>query len=145
VFAKSMTTSFRPVWTALEIADDLLAGKSRYLAQAERLLAARRASDTEPALVLVDEIWSGTNSSDRISASIALLKSWQSTAALVVASTHDRAIAEALADYQSWHFTETLGSSGLEFDYRLYPGIVDHANALRLLQHLGFGKYLGIS
>jgi len=141
--AAEFETSFARVLTALEITDDLASGQSRYLAQAQRILAVVDACGREPVLALIDEILSGTNSRDRIQASVAILRHLASTPALVVASTHDREIAVALEDCCTpLYFSEMTDAPGLEFDYQVHQGIVDRSNALRILTHLGFGPYL---
>lgn len=141
--AKEYHSCFARVLTALEISDDLLAGKSRYLAQAERILKVISVCEQEPALALIDEILSGTNSQDRILASVAILRHLATTKSLVVASTHDLEIAQAVSDlYRGLYFSEILDDNGVEFDYKIHQGIVDRSNAFRILAHLGFSKYL---
>ena len=56
-------------------ADDLVAGKSYYIAEVEALLDLVRASDdTRPHLFLLDELFRGTNSVERIAAGQAVLQ-----------------------------------------------------------------------
>lgn len=143
-FAWAITfhTDHWPVFTAINLSDDLLQGKSRYMVQAERLLSMIRQADLQPGLLLVDEILSGTNSSERIRAAINILKYLAGTASLVVATSHDLEIAEALDDYDPAHFCERISENDLHFDYHLKPGIVDRQNACRILRHLGFGKFI---
>ena len=141
--AKEFHTGFYVVITALEITDDVVAGKSRYLAQAERVLEVIRWSEQGNRLALVDEILSGTNSRDRIQASIAILQHLATTPSLVVASTHDLEIAEATrGTYDSFFFSEMIGDEGLTFDYQIHSGIVNRSNALKILDYLGFSKFL---
>jgi hypothetical protein len=142
-FAKTYESCFTRVLTALEISDDLVAGRSRYLAQAERILEVVTACEQGRVLALVDEILSGTNSTDRIKASVAILRYLAKTGSIVVSSTHDLEIAEAISDlYQGLYFAEILDEKGLEFDYKIHEGIVDRSNAFRILEHLGFSKFL---
>lgn len=141
--AKTYESCFARVLTALEISDDLVAGKSRYLAQAERILEVVSACEQGQVLALVDEILSGTNSRDRIKASVSILRYLATTESIVVSSTHDLEIAEAVSGvYQGLYFTEILDEKGLEFDYQIHEGIVDRSNAFRILAHLGFSKFL---
>jgi len=142
-FAESFRTYPYRVIGAIGLDDDLLAGKSRYLAEAERLLHTIRACEAGPTLALVDEILSGTNGADRIAASIGILKGLAGSGSLVVAATHDLEIAHATAGlYDAYHFSERVDSGDFSFDYALKPGIVDRRNALAILERLGFGAYV---
>ena len=126
--------------TSITNRDNILAAESHYLVEAKRLLvlleAARRAP---PAFLIVDEILAGTNSEERIAASVRILRHLAGLPCLVAAATHDRPIAAALADaYDNLHFTHLVDGEELEFDYRLRRGIVESGNALRLLRLLGY-------
>jgi len=134
-------TGFAVVMTSIGVQDRLLEGKSRYLAEAERLLFLFEQSRLAGRLILIDEILSGTNSTDRITASVGILRYLATTGCQVVASTHDTAIAEALIGaYAPAYFSELLEGDDLAFDYRLHPGVVDRGNALRILEKLGFDR-----
>ncbi len=128
------------VVTSITNQDNILGGESHYLVEAKRLLvlleAARR---VPPALLIVDEILAGTNSEERIAASVRILTHLAGLPCLVAAATHDRPIASALAAaFDNVHFTHLVEVAGLEFDYRLRQGIVESGNALRLLRLLGY-------
>jgi hypothetical protein len=140
VFARRMRASPLLTLSSITNRDSLLDAESHYIVEARRLLALLAACRGErPALVVIDEILSGTNSEERIAASIRILRHFARLRCLVVAATHDRPIAQALAaDYDNAHFTHRVDADGLEFDYRLREGIVEAGNAFRLLQLLGY-------
>jgi len=151
VLAGSLGLAFASVFKAypyrvissIDIDDDLIAGKSRYLAEAERLLFIIRACVAGRVLALVDEILSGTNSTDRISASIDILGHLRGTDSLIVAATHDLEIADAMTGlYDAHHFSEKLDSGDFSFDYELKQGVVDRRNAILILKRLGFGEFV---
>jgi hypothetical protein len=126
--------------SAINDVDDILGGKSRYLGEAERLLEFVRLSEKrDDAIFLIDEILSGTNSSERTVAAVAILRYLCGKGALTVAATHDLAIARELdGPYDNYHFDDEVTQEGLRFDYRIKPGIVAKRNALRLLSYLGY-------
>lgn len=141
VFASGYRTGFHAVVTSIGRADDLLSHKSMYFAEAERLLSIITlvTGRNRRYLALIDEILSGTNSADRIRASITILERLADTGSIVVSATHDLEIARALEGrYGNYHFSEHIGSGTLEFDYLIKPGIVDQRNALRILAYLGY-------
>ncbi len=128
--------SFLLVRSSMCVADNLAAGKSLYLAEAERMLVLIRAAEGEHSvLCLVDELLAGTNSSDRAAASAAILGYLASHRSLVVASTHDADLAESLsASLAPLHF-----ESGSAADsHRVRPGVTRERNAVAILRSLGF-------
>ena len=140
-YARSFETGFYAVLTSISTVDDLFSKTSKYFAEAQRLLSVLRRvmGKEERYLVLVDEILSGTNSDDRIRASISILENLAHGKSLVIAATHDLAIAHGLeSSYGNYHFSETIGKDSLDFDYRIKPGIVDARNALRILRYPGY-------
>ncbi len=138
--AAGFRTSFLVTVTSITTRDSILRAESHYLSEAARMrLIVRRAESGFPLLVIIDEILSGTNSVERIAASIRILRFISSHGCLVAAATHDRDIGFALEDsHANVHFTHMVNGSGIEFDYILKPGIVEEGNAVKLLRHLGF-------
>jgi DNA mismatch repair ATPase MutS len=126
--------------SSMRVRDDILEGRSRYLAEAERLLAlVRRADRSEATLCLIDELLSGTNASERLAASRAILDYLADRGLLVVAATHDLELTEALRErYDTYYFGDKLTGDDMRFDYRLRPGVATTRNAVRLLERLGY-------
>ncbi len=126
------------VTTSLRASDRLSEGKSYYLAEAERL-GAMLAMSGPGVLVLIDEPFRGTNSAERIAASVAVLRHARRAGALVVAATHDLEIVQLLdGACQHAHFQDGLDATGLHFDFKLRPGLATEHNAIRLLGFLGY-------
>jgi hypothetical protein len=141
-FAGRFRASLFHTITSITNRDDISKAESHYFAEAKRMLAILRGIEaSRPRLVIIDEILAGTNSRERIAASVRILKYMANRNCLVVAATHDREIAAALEDlYVNRHFTHFIDQKGIEFDYRLKEGIVEHGNAITLLGFLGFPK-----
>ena len=125
--------------------DDILGGKSYYLAEVEALLSLVEASDAaEPCLFLLDELFRGTNAVERIAAGEAVLRELLLDAAnrskrhVALAATHDSELVELLVDtFDAWHFGDALGPDGLVFDHRLRSGPATTRNAIALLRISG--------
>ena len=126
--------------TSITNRDNIMASESHYLVEARRLLDILEAArGTQPALVIIDEILSGTNSEERIAASTSILRYMAGLNCRVVAATHDRAIAANLEGIcGNVHFTHRVEDEGLQFDYKLREGIVESGNAIKLLRLLGY-------
>jgi len=120
--------------------DDLLAGKSYYLVEAEQLLKMVRLSEQDQALLcLVDEPLGGTNSHERLAASLGIIRYMSQQGALVAITTHDLQLAGKLEDILNcYHFSDSVDRQGLHFDYRLKRGIASSTNAIRLLEYLEY-------
>lgn len=126
------------VVSSMRVADALLDGKSRYLAEAERLLVLVRRSDSgAPTLCLVDELLSGTNAGERLAASRAILGYLVRRQTLVLAATHDLELADRLAScYESYFFQDDFARNNA--DHRLRAGLAPAGNAIDLLERLGY-------
>ena len=121
--------------------DDLLTGRSYYIAEVESLLELIAASAGQaPHLFLLDELFRGTNAVERIAAGEAVLRellagAGRLTPHIVLAATHDGELVDLLPDlFEPRHFGDTAGPDGLSFDYRLTPGPATSRNAIALLR-----------
>jgi len=148
VFAQTICTCLAASYRAcplrlassVTIRDDVLSGRSFYVAEAERLLRlVRFAESGGPALVLVDEPLRGTNSTERIGAVTEILLHLAECEALTIAATHELKIAEMTRHrYAPYHFTDEVRADGLSFPHRILPGVATTRNAIRLLGQLGY-------
>jgi DNA mismatch repair ATPase MutS len=138
--ARRYAASALRVVASLRVSDDLLRGKSLYLAEAERLLAIIRSVDGGGAtLCLIDELLAGTNSAERLAASVEILAFLSRKGALLVAATHDPQLAAELSGIlDGYHFQDDASPEGMRFDHCLRPGLATTRNAIRLLAMLGF-------
>ena len=100
VCARNLRLSLFSVCASLAVVDSLLNGKSKFLAEMDRLRHALDATrETRPVLFLIDEILSGTNSRDRRVAAEAIVRTLVERGAVGILSTHDLALTE-LADLE---------------------------------------------
>ena len=128
------------VLTSITPSDDLLGGKSFYLAEAERLLRMLEATQQpSTALCVIDEVLRGTNTTERVAAATAILRHMTNGNAIVVAATHDRELTEGLTtEFESFHFTEMVDEDGIHFDYQIRSGPAVSTNAIQILKMLGY-------
>jgi hypothetical protein len=152
VLAQTVCTVVADRWTAppLDVrtsigrTDDVLSGKSYYLAEVEsigRLVSAAR--DGRQHLFLIDEIFRGTNTTERIAAGSAVLTWLHEGDNIVLVATHDlEALALLGGRYEPHHFREQVEDDGLSFDYRMRPGISSTRNAIALLRLMRFPEPL---
>lgn len=130
------------VCASLMITDSLLDGRSKFLAEVERLSEIIACTRTgKPVLFLIDEILSGTNSQDRRTASEIVIETLLAGGAVGALSTHDLALAEIAGDPALHGALVCMESSNpdrpLDFDYRVRPGISRQSNALAIVRMMG--------
>ena len=132
--AKRFSSSFFNTLTLIGRKDNIIEGKSYYLDEILTLLRIIRASQGDiPCLCLIDELFRGTNSVERISASAEVLLYLAKKNGLVFASTHDLELTHLVADaYVNYHFQEEIGEHGLLFNYQLREGPSETRNAIKL-------------
>lgn len=124
--------------TAIRRQDDLETGRSYFFAELERILAFLREPPGTPRVLLIDEIFRGTNTVERLSAATAVLRRLGRDH-LVLATTHDVELQDLLGDgYDMYHFTERVVDGACAFDYTLKPGPARTRNAIRLLEIAGY-------
>ncbi|MBW4038358.1 MAG: hypothetical protein HIU91_05665 [Acidobacteria bacterium] len=143
VAARTLKMSALRIGASLSIQDSLADGKSKFLAEVERLgeiltLAGEARGQT---LFLMDEIFSGTNSLDRRIAAEAVLRGLLASESVGALSTHDLALAE-LAEIselpgRNVHMASPDEANPLAFDYLLKPGINQTTNGLAIVRLLG--------
>ncbi|MEJ7604211.1 MAG: hypothetical protein WKG01_40475, partial [Kofleriaceae bacterium] len=99
--------------------------------------AVSREEATLPALLAVDEPFSGTNPTVRVPIVVSVLD-YLAARDLVLAATHDLDVAgQADPRFVRGHFCELDELAGL-FDRKLRPGIAPSSNALALLERAGY-------
>jgi hypothetical protein len=141
VCARSATMTALQVGASLALVDSLAEGKSKFLAEVERLRDLVALAREGQALFLIDEIFSGTNSADRRAAAEAVLRGLIREGAIGALSTHDLALTE-LAEMpelsgRNVHMASPDESDPLGFDYLLKPGVNRTTNALAIVKMLG--------
>ncbi|MCZ4695102.1 DNA mismatch repair protein MutS [Ancylomarina euxinus] len=135
-FAKCMCMPRARIYSAIRISDDLMNDKSYYF---EEVLTIKEMIDysesVTPNLFLLDEIFKGTNTVERISAGKAVLSSLSKNKNIVFVSTHDIELTDMLEDdYELYHFSEIITNRQIDFDYKLKEGRLKNRNAIRILQ-----------
>jgi hypothetical protein len=142
VRAASLRLSPLAVGATLRIQDSLLEGRSRFYAEITRIRElADIAAGPIPLLFLLDELFHGTNSHDRLAGAAGVLHSLLDRGAIGLITTHDlavTAVADSLAPRAAnVHFQDWFDGTEMRFDYLMKPGPVTHSNALALMRAVG--------
>jgi hypothetical protein len=140
VRAESLRLTPFAIGASIALTDSLAEGKSKFMAEVERLAAIVHLSANQPVLFLVDEIFSGTNSLDRRTAAAAVLRQLLANGAIGALSTHDLALTSLATEENggvNQHMASPNPEDPLGFDYLLKPGVNQHSNALAIIRLLG--------
>lgn len=135
-FAEHFSMPRVRVFSAIRISDDLINDRSYYFEEVMSIKdMINKSKDGNINLFLLDEIFKGTNTVERISAGKAVLSSLNEGNNIVFVSTHDIELADLLRnEYDLYHFSEIVDHNTVDFDYKLKEGKLKNRNAIRILQ-----------
>lgn len=148
IFAQSMFFTFSKfyhsfyfkVFTSIGTTDNLIGGESYFMVEA-RLL--KRIIEEEnkntPVLCILDEIFRGTNTVERIGAGVEVLKYFTVRNFCVIAATHDLELANLSKGFcENYHFREEITGKDIIFSYVLHRGVCKTKNAIKILKNMGY-------
>lgn len=134
-FAKAMTFPLLKIFSAIRISDDLLNDKSYYFEEVLTIKELLSISQDGNNLFLLDEIFKGTNTVERIAAGKSVLSALARNGNKVLVSTHDIELTDMLLiQYDLYHFSETVNENTVGFDYKLKEGKLKNRNAIKILE-----------
>lgn len=127
------------VKSAIRREDNLEESKSYYFVEIERLLSfIELCNNGLKYLFLIDEIFRGTNTVERLSSSTAVLRYLNKNNFSFV-TTHDIELQELLGNtYRIFHFSEQVADHKFYFDYKIKEGTTFSGNAIKLLVLKGY-------
>lgn len=143
VCAKKLTASWMNIFTSMRITDDVANGISTFYAEILRIKAmAEFKKENKPMICLIDEIFKGTNSADRIVGATEVIKGLGDLNCMTIVSTHDFELCEMkdknAQNATNYHFEEYYEEDTLKFDYRIKNGRCTTTNAKAILKMAGF-------
>ncbi len=141
VFASRFECPIMNVMTSMRLTDSLKERASYFYAELKRLQMIVEALERgDKLLIILDEILKGTNSDDKLTGSIALIKKFVGFNALGMIATHDLELGklseELKGKVSNYCFESTIENDILSFDYKLNPGVAKNKNATFLLNKM---------
>lgn len=139
VLAEEMRWCPMRLFTSIKVSDSVTDGFSYFYAEVRRLKGLLNALESEedlPVLFLIDEIFKGTNNRERYLGSSAYIKSLADKNGAGLISTHDLELTrleQEIAEFENFHFRETIEDGKMAFDYKLHPGPCPTTNALVIM------------
>ena len=126
------------VRSLIHVEDDLEHDKSHFYVEAESVRDMLVEEADVDRLCVVDELFRGTNTHDRVAAGAAVLRGLHRRGVFLVAATHDAELLDLLeAELEPHYFTERIEDERLVFDYVLHAGRAAPRNALAVLALVG--------
>jgi hypothetical protein len=137
-FAAAAVVPRSKVMASIRAEHSIESGKSHFFAELERILSFVQGAERDGrGVFLIDELFRGTNTPERVAAGKAVLESLGAHAQVLV-TTHDVELQHLLGPgFLTFHFVEDPELPEV-FDYRLHPGISTSKNAIKLLEKAGF-------
>lgn len=143
VVAASMSWQPARVFTSMKITDSVTEGYSYFFAEVKRLKAlfdATQQMDREPVLYLIDEIFKGTNTKERLIGSRAYISSLSEGYGFGLVATHDLELIKLSQEtdrISNLHFEENFVAGQMQFSYKLMKGPCTSTNALHIMRQAG--------
>ena len=140
VNAEKLQASLFRIFTCIKVSDSVQDGLSYFYAEVKRLqalLAATEVDDPLPVLFLIDEIFRGTNSRERLIGSRSYIRMLAHGTSVGLVATHDLELiklADEIEGVVNQHFREEVYDGRMIFDYRLRAGPCPTTNALTIMR-----------
>jgi DNA mismatch repair ATPase MutS len=142
VFARDYSCPIISLRSGMRTADSLKDHQSYFYAELDRLKSIMdELRSNKPLFILLDEILKGTNSTDKQSGSLALLKQLLPHPCLAMIATHDIVLGELENQYpdhiKNYCFEANIENDQLSFDYKIKRGVAQKMNATFLMRQMG--------
>lgn len=144
-FASEYRAPYFRIFSSMALKDDIDKGESYFMSEIKslkRIIDATNCKDGNvKILCVIDEVLRGTNTVERIAASVEILKSFNNAEVLCFVATHDIELTELLKEgYTNYHFSEEILNDDVIFSYKINSGKANSRNAIRLLSVLGYDE-----
>lgn len=129
-----------PIWVSMRLTDSLSESESYFFAEVKRLKEIVTQANKQPVFVLLDEILKGTNSDDKKSGTVGVIKKLHEFGVKGIIATHDLEVCEISKNYPevmaNKRFEVEIINDELHFDYRLKDGICQNKNATFIMKKM---------
>jgi hypothetical protein len=139
-YASSAKIPFSKLFSVIRIEDDLMNSSSYFFQEVNEVKnIIEQAKKENCSIILLDELFKGTNTVERIASAKAILSFLAKQNCQIFVSTHDLELTSMLqTEFDLFHFSETVEGSNIEFDFKMKQGIPERGNAIRILEINGF-------
>ena len=135
VCAKSFRASYLKIFTSMRVGDDIEKGISTFYGELLRIKKAMDYLNQGNMLVLIDEIFKGTNYQDRIYGAKKVIQRLQNQQVITFLTTHDFELCDE-KNITNYHVKEYYEGDQIQFDYKIRKGKCTSTNAKYLMEKL---------
>lgn len=136
--AETFTLPYMQVVSSMRLKDELSAGISSFYAEVLRIKQIMEICKKQiPVLILIDEIFKGTNSIDRIAGAKEVIHKIDQPWIISLITTHDLELCDEMKNLDNYHFKEHYIDNQIHFDYLLQHGKCKTSNAIYLMKMAG--------
>lgn len=139
-FSKELSLPIMDLYTSMRIADDLKNKISTFYGELLRIKEILDyAEDNRNTFFLIDEIFRGTNSKDRIYGAKNVLRNLNNKGLMGAITTHDLELCALDTDKRivNYNFSEDYVNGLIDFDYKIRKGKSTSTNAKHLMELVG--------
>lgn len=137
VCATSFYAPLLKLFTSMKVVDDVNNNISTFYGEILRVKGiVEYTKENKPMLVLIDEIFKGTNTHDRIIGAKSAIDKLDRGNIYSIVTTHDPELCQ-IDNVNNYHFEEHYDSDQIKFDYKIHNGISKTSNAIYLLKLAG--------
>ncbi len=139
-FATSAKLPLAKLYSVMRIEDDLMSSSSYFFREVDEIKnIIDKTAENGRSIILLDELFKGTNTVERIASAVAILSFLSKRNCQVFVTTHDMELTTLLKqEYALFHFSELIKDTTISFDYKLKTGTPERGNAIRILEINGF-------
>ena len=140
-FASELSLPKLKIHSSIQTFDELESDKSYFYSEAETMKEMLSVQNDQGFnLLLIDEIFKGTNSRERLVISSEVLQQLAQENSIVIATTHDLELVHGLPDFMFFYFTGQDVAGKYQYDYELRSGVLESTNAVFVLRDMGYPK-----
>lgn len=133
--ATSFSSAYFKIFTSMRINDDIEKGISTFYGELLRIKEALSYLEKGNMIVLIDEIFKGTNYQDRIYGAKKVIQRLQNKQVITFLTTHDFELCDE-KNIKNYHVKEYYEGDKIQFDYKIRPGKCTSTNAKYLMEKL---------
>lgn len=141
-FATSAKLPIAKLFSVIRIEDDIMNSSSYFNREVDEIKQViNETSQASKSIILLDELFKGTNTIERIACAKSVLSHIATESNQVFVATHDIELTNLLTgQFKLYHFSESISESTIDFDFKLKEGILKRGNAIRILEMNNFPK-----
>lgn len=135
VCASTFTSNYYKLFTSMRVNDDIERGISTFYGELLRIKKMIDYINEGNMLVLIDEIFKGTNYQDRIYGAEEVIKKLNNKNTITLLTTHDFELCD-INNIKNYHVKEYYEDNKICFDYKIRKGKCNSTNAKYLMKKL---------